>query len=775
MTPDRFPAMLRTALALVCALSLPGLAGEFVVSPTGDDDTEGSPDKPYRTIQKAADVMGPGDTCTIEGGIYRETIRVKASGTPGKPIRFVAGAGETVVLSGTEPIRGAWSVHEGKIYKTKVRSEVSQLFVDGEMMVEARWPNQPFEKRWDKSTWRATFPGSAYGKIVDAELAKTGVDWTGAMASLNVGSWETYLRPVTNHAAGKDSFEYAKDLGTRHQSPRIQKNRTYPDFDHYFLFGKLEALDAPGEWFLDRKTRALYLWPPDGRDLSKRRVEGKAREYGFVVSDSDHVRLEGVRFFASTFLLDNANDCLVEDCTLDYPTYVGPPVKLDGTMPFVPRKSLSLNRRFLGGIGTLSPTLISGERNVVRNCRIAYSEAPGVVLYGSENTIENCLIHDIDWRGLGNGVVGNCSGVYMGSSARTVFRRNTVHHVGSSEGVTLSYQGPHLCEYNYIHHAGIVQSDGGLIQCSGIKQMGSIIRYNWTHDHLAFKWGGTGIRGDDLTRKLIVHHNVAWRCNEKGIMIKGDDNRAYNNTACNNPSLDLILWAAEEPFKPWAPQQHKHLVKVQNVHSKAYNNYAPVITGQMHHEVRRAKKVVLPAAELSHNYSGKVEAEIGRREIAFRKEPPPLEAPEHRDFRPAKGSPLVDAGRVVKGITEGHVGKAPDIGAYERGCKSYWIPGYQAPQASMPIPPNEASGVRLHADLMWLIGYKGTSSDVYVGTDAKAVAAADRTSPLFRGNQEHNIFTPPAPKPGAICYWRVDTVTPTGTVKGDVWQFTFSR
>ena len=195
----------------------------------------------------------------------------------------------------------------------------------------------------------------------------------------------------------------------------------------------------------------------------------------------------------------------------------------------------------------------------------------------------------------------------------------------------------------------------------------------------------------------------------------------------------------------------------------------------MHHEIRRAKKVILPPADLSHNYSGKVEADIGRREIAFRKEPPPLEAPEHHDFRPAKGSPLVDAGRVVKGFTDEHVGKAPDIGAYERGCKSYWIPGYQAPRASMPIPPNGASDVRLHADLMWLIGYKGTSADVYFGTDARAVAAADRASPLFRGNQKHNIFTPPTLKRGATYYWRIDTVTPTGTVKGDVWRFTCAR
>ena len=41
-------------------------------------------------------------------------------------------------------------------------------------------------------------------------------------------------------------------------------------FDHltaddlFDAVGKLEALDAPGEWFLDAQTKTLYLWTLDG-------------------------------------------------------------------------------------------------------------------------------------------------------------------------------------------------------------------------------------------------------------------------------------------------------------------------------------------------------------------------------------------------------------------------------------------------------------------------------------------------------------------------------
>jgi len=757
-------------IAIGCALACPLPGAEFAVAPDGDDARAGSPREPFRTIQRAADAMKPGDVCRIRAGVYRETVRVKASGEAGKPIRFAAWPGEAVVLSGTEPVRGTWSVHKGSIYKALVKQDVGQLFVDGEMMVEARWPNQPFERRWDKSTWRGTAEGSEYGRVVDPELAATGVDWTGALAVLNVGAWQTFLRPVQNHTAGSNSFEYARDMGERQASQRIQRLRRQPGFDRYFLYGKLEALDSPGEWFLDRKARTLYLWPPDGKDPSGRQIEGKVRPYAFVAVDRGHIQLEGLRFFAATFLLEGCNDCLVADCDLGYPTYVEPAARLDGSKPYLPKRVARAGRMLLGEASVLAPTLIEGRGNVIRNCRIAFSEAPGLLLAGSENTVENCLIHNVDWRGLGNGAVANCAGVHMAASAKSVFRRNTVHHVGSSEGVVLPSAGPSVCEYNYVHHGGLVQSDGGLIQCNGLRLAGTVIRNNWVHDHQAFHWGGIGIRGDDLTRDLMIHHNVAWRCNEKGIMIKGDRNQAYNNTCIENPALDLVLWAAEEPFKEWARNQHAHLIKVQNEHSKAYNNYAPVLTGQMPHEVRRDREIRPPAAELSHNFSGSAKL-IDAKTLTFRKDSPPLTDPAAMDFRPRAGSPLVDAGRLIEGITDAHVGKAPDIGAYEHGCRSYWIPGRQASQASMPIPPHEAEGVRADADLIWLPGYRGTSCEVYFGADAKAVAEAGRNSPLFRGNQVGNLFHPGDLPAAGKCYWRIDTITPAGTVMGTVWSF----
>ena len=259
---------------------------EYYVSQSGSDENPGTIDKPFRTIQKAADIMLPDDTCYVRQRTYRETVSPVHCGMFGRPLRFEAYPGEIVTLSGAEPLDGNWSMHKGSIYKTKVDREFTQLFVDGEMMIEARWPNARFDQLLDKKTWAYVDKGSTYGLINDAELAKTGIDWTGAIATPNVShQFSTWAREVRNHARGKNSFEYDRNL-----------NLTYDvswEDDKYFLLGKLEALDISTEWYLDTQTQTLYLWTPEGDSPANHTVEVKVRDYAFELTGKDYIRIAG--------------------------------------------------------------------------------------------------------------------------------------------------------------------------------------------------------------------------------------------------------------------------------------------------------------------------------------------------------------------------------------------------------------------------------------------------------------------------------------------------
>jgi len=178
-----------------------GWSAEYYVSVTGDDNNPGTIDQPFRTVTRAASVMRAGDICFIRGGYYHEDVIIEnLHGTSGSPIIFTAFQNEQVWFDGTEPITTSWTKYKGSIYKTTLSFDVWQLFLDNEEMIMARWPNARFDDGtvWDqKNHWGYGHEDkSANGILVDephgeVNLAASGLDVTGAMAILNVGSFIT--------------------------------------------------------------------------------------------------------------------------------------------------------------------------------------------------------------------------------------------------------------------------------------------------------------------------------------------------------------------------------------------------------------------------------------------------------------------------------------------------------------------------------------------------------------------------------------------------------
>jgi hypothetical protein len=78
---------------------------EYFVAPSGDDTATGSLQSPFRTIQRAADVMLPGDTCTVREGVYREWVSPPRGGSSEeRRITYRAADGERVTVRGSERI-----------------------------------------------------------------------------------------------------------------------------------------------------------------------------------------------------------------------------------------------------------------------------------------------------------------------------------------------------------------------------------------------------------------------------------------------------------------------------------------------------------------------------------------------------------------------------------------------------------------------------------------------------------------------------------------------
>ena len=93
------------------------LAAEFHVSPAGSDASDGSKAAPLKTISAAASKAQPGDTITVQEGIYRERINPPRGGTSNdKRITYQTAPGAKVVIKGSAQIT-TWAPVENDVWK----------------------------------------------------------------------------------------------------------------------------------------------------------------------------------------------------------------------------------------------------------------------------------------------------------------------------------------------------------------------------------------------------------------------------------------------------------------------------------------------------------------------------------------------------------------------------------------------------------------------------------------------------------------------------------
>ena len=213
----------------------------FYVSLNGSDDASGSEGSPFRTLQHCASVAPAGATCLLAEGRYdgaadQEPLLIERDLT-------VAGQG-TAVLDGSIKIDSTWTRGVGNetcVYTSRtLDTEIWQLWAAAASadcgfvpIAPARFPNAkmsddsvfdgaPFSLsgRRNGSLLYSTRESSA-GKIVEdgthaPSMASSGLDFTGALAVLPLGTMGTLTQGVrvNEHGAGSASFRYSPPPGT---------------------------------------------------------------------------------------------------------------------------------------------------------------------------------------------------------------------------------------------------------------------------------------------------------------------------------------------------------------------------------------------------------------------------------------------------------------------------------------------------------------------------------------------------------------------------------
>lgn len=579
----------------------------WYVSTTGSDAAEGSEAAPLKTIQAAATKAAPGDAVSVAKGIYRETVRPANSGTAENPILFTAESG--TVIDGSDPVSG-WTGNGGvftapmagdwfsratpgdgvNLFDSTVSNQADQIFVDGRMMLVARWPNSP--------TLDPSFPAKAVCEkfisktrdakkelttsvMQDEEFDLPAATAVGAqiMVQPNWGAWSWIFTGWVTEVQ-KNQFTFT----SRNDSGKDFNQTIYADKSRYFLFDKLELLDAPGEWYHDKKSGILHLMSPDDKPLEGR-VTAKRREFGFDLSERSHILIKGFSLHACTLTTDSASGgdnvpydaagkarypwrnsarslptepyfrddfkdapstgVMVSDCSFTYPSHF-----TDVSGHFECQWSQS------------SGVVLSGTRHVIMGCHVRHSAGTGIVLLGREHRALGNLVEDVNYAATDSGAFH--TGVTQRASTDHEIGWNTVRRCGRS-GIMIRQMTRRDCadgslwkgriHHNDVSGFGIQDWDLGGICSTGYDGHYVRIDHNWVYDAHenvdnipgagGFTAGGIYL---DYSHRFLVDHNIVWNV-EWGIHLQNQTVGAktagfvvVNNTVAvrmlgGNPSL----------------------------------------------------------------------------------------------------------------------------------------------------------------------------------------------------------------------------------------------
>ncbi len=130
-----------TIIALLAVAGSMASAREYHVSVNGNDQYEGSADKPLRTISAAAKLAQPGDAITVHAGTYRERINPPRGGQSDQNrIVYQAAAGEKVALKGSEIVKG-WQKQANDTWKVSIPNSFFGGFNPYSDLIRGDWFN----------------------------------------------------------------------------------------------------------------------------------------------------------------------------------------------------------------------------------------------------------------------------------------------------------------------------------------------------------------------------------------------------------------------------------------------------------------------------------------------------------------------------------------------------------------------------------------------------------------------------------------------------------
>jgi len=502
----------------------------------------------------------------LRGGTYYldSTLELgpEDSGTEQAPVVYAAATGERVVLSGGRRLEGGhWGEANGRkawivdIPDVKAGTwRFRQLFVNGERRPRTRLPKEGEYRIESLPGYTGDFLRSptkqfvyAPGHIVPAWRNLRDVEVVGLTRWLDnrlpIESVNGETRTVTFDRPSLFALVSSAPWGDSTMTPSV-----------YWVENVFEAVETPGQWYLDRPQGRLCYLPRPGEDMTTAeiiapRLTQVVRVVGRLGAPAHDLRFEGITFSHTEW-----------QPPADYASSLQAGIEVPGALLFDYAERCVVTGGGIEHIGNFGVEVGVGCADL----EISHNQITDIGAGGIR------IGHFFSWETDGNGqltergkqrkaamptgphsqritvadnVIAHCgrftpeaAGVFVGDNAHCRIVHNHIYDlfwcgicVGSVQDFGPSQARDNLIEHNHVHDVGqgMLSDVAGIYACS---TPGSRIRFNRVHDVSRRDYGGWGIYPDQGSHDLLIQNNLVYRCQDGALFAHHNrDITAENN------------------------------------------------------------------------------------------------------------------------------------------------------------------------------------------------------------------------------------------------------